>query len=254
MQNQNIISEFYLYLNKYQGDHIRISIKTSEKFNNDFSSAWKFSIEEYLFNEPSNTLPIQYPLTIFFLDFPNNVILDNLYKPYPLVNELLNELDLQSVRKNISEMIIKELSKEIIDAGALFSFCIYLQLDLIKAVNFNKKKILTEVEDIITHLCRDLPTEQLIIIDKMVVTLYNKNRSVLKEIFAEVWNDDSSNEQNHWLMDWSKLCTGILKNGYPTPNLYETISSIIYKHLYLNSRLELILSSKLIYNLISSSE
>lgn len=252
MKKEKYIDQFFLHLNKTQGDHIRLSIKAPEHSIPELLKIWDTQIDAFLKANPTVTNSRKSPDAL--LSSSNSVLYD-LYKPYTLQTDLISETELEKARYLISDAILMTLSAKPINQESTLMFCLNLQSGIIRAAFHDHNKAASELMNLLTSLLsRFDPTQQAGIEDK-TNALYYKNKTTLTKVVTGIYADENNNQEINWLHSWVLNCRGYIHSGKPFQHLFIQLSTILREHFDFIDLPELLVNSYLIYkSLIESAQ
>jgi|GEM_PF-4740083 len=238
LHNKAIETELFeflhIYLGTYKGDHVEVRFNYSD---DDGNLILKFSTDLTLFlsQNQSFTIPTSYPLSGFFMDFPNNTFILN--KNSIDFSEKFNKNELQIVRAKITSFILKVLASNDIDVETLFTFVIYLQLGFIKTsfpsvheAYLNMSNLADSFflkGDIKSDLVADMLTKEY---SDPIKKLFEDNKTMLKEIIDEIWYSNYIDPAMSWMKEWEACCKLIL-GVYDFQQSFIAISEAIYQQI-----------------------
>lgn len=244
LERRSWIEGYFIHFSKNQGDHLRISCLVSSNHVDDVRQILSNDIKKYISAFPSITDQVKYPLSSIFKNFPNNSVNFNIYKNYAPESEFLNSKELLSLRQLISNLIIAEMAQDIIEEESVFTFGLYMQLGVLKAIFERKDKSILQLREHINNLIFNTEIKSQVLADKKIADLYIENKELLLEIFNEVWNEMPEAD---WLFPWISTC----KDFYTRVNfstLFSLLNHLVFEHISYLERNSLLITSSLIYN------
>lgn len=128
-ESDRCICGFFVFLSSHRGDNIRVILKYKHP---SMKSSHKKTVEQidlFLSENPSNSKPVQLPLTGFFADFPNNRIKYNLYNERTIKPE-----ELAIFQYLLSKILLVFFEDHMVDDDAVFTLVVYLQEQIINAL------------------------------------------------------------------------------------------------------------------------
>ncbi|GEP93521.1 hypothetical protein SAMN05660909_05423 [Chitinophaga terrae (ex Kim and Jung 2007)] len=247
-KDNNIIKSILLFCSTDKGDNIQFFVQIASSYADEHINFVMKGLKTYIAENPSVRKASPRPTQQFFMDYPNNSIVDNISRP-DLAEVWKNDyLDVQSF---ISELLAKEFEDDQIDEEAGFSFALYLVFVLFKVkLTGNKEEISTtitcfletkEVDYKEKYFFKDTEIKK---ITGLVQAVYQKNTSVIDEIYLDVWKESST---LLWIADWKELLYKYF-NNVSLINAYNIILPLLQYHLNLHD-----INSKSIANWITAT-
>jgi len=256
------IKTFYLQFCNEPITNIKITIKPSidgEKMN--LENRFLDYMDEFLLNNPSESQNLGYRF------YPNNSAWVDQFDDdvFYVKNDVYVNLDV--MRNEISRAMIIFKEHEI-NNESIYTFVLYMQLAIIRAIFPSADKVKVGIDDIIEFLKSDKYVEsvskkfdllqnRVVRIkkpndlsaknnEKMLNQMFRHNADILSEIIEEVW---SVNEVSDliWLNDWVTCCAESY-NSLHFGEFFVIASRLIYEHVGLENKKLLPLSTKLIMN------
>lgn len=233
LQEKNLLEKYYLFAEKIKGEHITIAAVPSA--NTDISNNYLTGcINEFLHDHPSDIVTTIFPLKTFFMDFPNNSVYVNHSEAINLQQELALHPIKSEIRHHVSKAIAEAFDEEI-SLETLYSFIVYMQLGLARAVYPDaelainameklKNGFLPSFEDESEEDAED-PEE----FKQAFRRLFEQNKELLNEITLEIWSKEAE-VLPPWLLEWEKDCRQ-MNTQISFGEHYFLVSSILYKHL-----------------------
>jgi hypothetical protein len=230
---KKLVERYYLFAEKKKGEHITIAVVPS--LNKDISSNYLTScINEFLHDYPSDTVTTIFPLKTFFMDFPNNSVYVNHLEEIDLQQELTLHPLKSEIRHHVSKAITEVFAEEEISMETLYSFIVYMQLGLAKAVYPDAEQAINAMDKLRNGFPRsfkdeneedDDPEE----FEQSFKRLFEQNKELLNEITLEIWSKEAE-VSLPWLLEWERNCRQI-NPEISFEEHYFLFSSILYKHL-----------------------
>jgi hypothetical protein len=234
-----IIHSFHIYLGTDKGEHVKlffICMNHSEQFKTQLSS----DLETYLSNNVSYTEPIHYPLSYFFMNYPNNsFIINNAIK-----NPYGNNESIQAIRAYITFAIVNVLGNDEITIESLYTFIIYLHLGFIHAVwpDIQEAAINMATLNKIAGLTSPEPNNIETKYEQTITQVFDLNKDLLYEIIAEIWNDCYSNSELLWMIEWNAICK-LTFNTFNLRKSFDLINELTYEQTGFTKNNQLLLPS-----------
>jgi hypothetical protein len=123
------INEVNVFFSSHQGSSIRVAIRYSPERSEKNIQKFINSIGQYVKENPSPLLPVQFPIKRFFADFPNNVMKYNLFNERSFVPTGLNKFQLA-----ISQLLLTFFDDHVVDDDAVFTLIINLNRSFLNGV------------------------------------------------------------------------------------------------------------------------
>ncbi|RFS26879.1 hypothetical protein DVR12_03590 [Chitinophaga silvatica] len=233
VRNGDAIESVLLYCNTDKGDNIRLSFRINAFTIDEFMDFIRKSLQTYLTEKPSETKEIAHPIKQFFMNYPNNSIVENINLPDVMEEWQDQYIDVQTF---ISALILKEFEEDLIEEETCFSFTIYLLFVLFKIkLTGDNKEIINTINQLIAtvesryqerYFFKESEKNK---ISGYIEKVYEKNLPAINEIYLEVWEEDSS---LIWISEWKSL----LRKHFNDASLmdsYNIILSMLQYHLNL---------------------
>lgn len=235
----NLISSS-IYLSAVQGDHITIVLIPSDT-ETQIEQRFSIAAEQFLFENPSHTDPIEYPLKGFFMDYPNNSVWCKLF-----AFNSMNHLTPENMDQHISEAIMKVFENGETDMESIYTFIIYMRLGIIKAAYPDLRQARIEVgklaqyaeENIVNYSEEGKDLES-------IMQLGRHNTGVMTDIITDIWEEVDFDRELTWMKSWIEICKRCLGNKR-FQDVFNSISIQICNQVGLKSSLVLLSSLKVI--------
>lgn len=240
-------SKYYIHFCTLQGYHLRLSVVVNSDKELLFKDVISKSINEFLISFPSVSAKLCFPLDGFFMNYPNNSLQYNIYRPYPAVTSGFDEHLLLQLRNEITLLIKQKLVYNVIDDDTLLSAAIEIQSCIAKGL-FNApddwilnfvKVIMTIQKDFDLDVCDRLEVKANLIIkvNSDDLLLIAKNLLVIE--------------------NYSRLCHLCQSLSHKSINrraVFLRMNSILFEHLGLQKKYLLLLSTKITFHVFKLSK
>jgi hypothetical protein len=206
---------YNLFLSRKRGDHITLVIICDKTLQEKVVFDFNEEVYGFLARFPSVSLGSEVPVNGVFMNFPNNTIRYNLYN---LPNGKLDT----KMKGIVSKDILTCLSESEIDDEALFTFCFYTHLVIIKAfaIKYGLDQIKCSLELLISNTKNQddltMAHESGIYAD----VLFNDNKEIFLEYYNEIFESDDISIKTS-VIDWQ----GIIEES-DDPSLASSFSTI----------------------------
>jgi len=228
LEKEGICNKYVLYFSEEQGEHIRLVLYLQE-IASHMTSTYLAHIQRFLdthpTQQPAKSLPFH---DSFFLDLPNNRVYVNSFKrSFPYTTQL-DSLQITSIRKEISSLMLDAFADNLVNRESLFNF--YLCLEVVALAVFgnllNAAKVLKADYE---ELAARLPAAGLIRLEYEADKLIKNNRADLDQMLALIIHGHYTAE-TEWLITWFKVCNQMAKAIEPL-RLFRDISMLICQHI-----------------------
>lgn len=249
LKTTGICNEYALYFCEEQGEHLRLILHLTSADPQEILP-YQATIETFLAAHPTQMITKQLPLhDAFFLDFPNNSIYINIFRPYSSHTAQLNFQQVALIRKEISALMLDAFADDMISQESLFNF--YLCLKIVALAVFdNPLNAAKELQTGYEKLTNLLPTADLIHLEYEADNLIKSNCDDLNEMVALIAQGDYTAD-TEWLAAWLQTCREVSATK-ESINAFWDITLLVRQHINFHhtkwSALSLIIVNRLLSN------
>lgn len=234
--SENRLSTYLLEFNYLSGENIRFALLAPAELADFFAKQLdKYFKDAFLRSGLSINSAIPAADSIF-MPFPENTIQYGLYVP-----DDIYELNKYSFAPKLSELMLEGLKKEEIDDDLIITFGLYLTLVFVKVFIKDRPQLVAELLNFYTSS----DNERNVGLER---TQFANNIEILSGIIIDIFGFYQESNAPGWLQKWSEVCKSLIAANllhYPGDNLmiiYTKVIYRIYRHIGLNSEMELLLA------------
>ena len=228
------LNTYLLEFNYLSGENIRFALLAPAEFADFFAKQLdKYFKDAFLRSGLSINSAIPAADSIF-MPFPENTIQYGLYVP-----DDIYELNKHSFTPKLSELMLEGLKKEEIDDDLIITFGLYLTLVFIKVFIKDRPQLVAELLNFYTSSDNE---------GNAGLEMTQNNIEILSGIIIDIFDFYQESNAPCWLQEWSEVCESLIAANwlhYPGDNLMIIYTKVIYKiyrHIGLNSKMELSLA------------
>lgn len=208
-------------------DHIKIALRSASAQSAELEERFLEYMDIYLLSNPSETVEVGYKF------YPNNTAWTNQYNERDFYL-MTDKRDFSFIRKSIA-LSFKMLSADVIDMSGAYSFILYMQLGIIRAI-YSLDEVSEKIKGTITFLKTQYNDRSKFInatSEKAALRFLSANRRMLIKAAEDVWSDCLYiDDELKWLKEWIEACVFFIRNTNNDYNeFFILISRLIYDSL-----------------------
>ncbi|TCD01260.1 lantibiotic dehydratase C-terminal domain-containing protein [Pedobacter psychroterrae] len=241
-------SKFFIHFSSEQGHHIRLSIFCHPKCVDAIKKDLQNIFTNFIESRPSVKPEVKFPLDSFLMDFKNNSVYSNVYRPYPSSTSLLSNDFLLELRFEISLKIKELLCVSEIEQDSVLSFGIELQCLMATALYQEKaKNLFSDLTRVISILESGFQHSDILLIHKQANAIITDNIEHLNSL-SETMSLSLTNDPLYNLVTKHSTQHG------NTQAIFLQLSSILFEHLDLQKNYFLLVSTNIVLHTLRPSK
>jgi len=230
------LNTYSLEFNYLSGENIRFALLAPAEFADFFAMQLDKHFKDAFLRSGLSVNSAIAPADSVFMPFPENTIQYGLYQP-----DYTDKLNKYSFAPKLSELMLEVFRNEEIDDDLIITFGLYLTLVLVKVFIKDRPQLVAELINFYTNSDNErnaaLESKQ-----------FANNKEILSGIIIDIFGFHQESNAPCWLQKWSEVCESLIAVKllhFPADSLmivYTEVTYRIYRHIGLNSKMELLLA------------
>jgi hypothetical protein len=205
-------------------------------------------LESFVKANPSENTDNKLPVDGFFMDFPNNAVFSGGSSVDVNGAKLIDQVSYLKIKNEVSGLIIEKLAEDKVDEDSIFSFLLALQFRLAEVVFPVRKEAKIKVRTVVNILSQRLHIEAQVKIDERLMDVFLDNIGEFRDMGGAMWQKKP--REDIWLDSWEETCKQVVSEQTDRVALFLKISTLIFEQVNVVDNYKLLLSCKLIYNVL----
>jgi len=236
---------FQIDFGSVQGQNISIGFNPrSEKEIQEFVG----ELKSFVKSNPSVNTGNKFPVDGFFMDFPNNAVFSGGGSLDVNRAKLIDQVSYLEIKTKVSALIVEKLAEDKVDEDNIFSFLLALQFRLAEALFPARKEAKVKIRTVVNILSQRLHVEAQVKIDEQLMDIFLDNIDEFRDMGGVMWHKKPSEDM--WLDSWEKTCKEVVSEQTDRVALFLKISTLIFEQVNVVDNYKLLLSCKLLYNVL----
>ncbi|QNR86778.1 hypothetical protein H9N25_10515 [Pedobacter riviphilus] len=205
-------------------------------------------LKSFVKSNPSVNMGNKFPVDGFFMDFPNNAVFSGGGSLDVNRAKLIDQVSYLEIKTGVSALIVEKLAEDKVDEDSIFSFLLALQFRLAEVLFPVRKEAKVKIRTVVNILSQRLHVEAQVKIDEQLMDIFLDNIDEFRDMGGVMWQKKPSEDM--WLDSWEKTCKEVVSEQADRVALFLKISTLIFEQVNVVDNYKLLLSCKLLYNVL----